>query len=161
MSQTAESRLTSQPLGIHLIVDLYGCACEGFDDVEWVENIMIEAANCAKAAIVDVVFHKFNPIGISGVVLIAKSHLAIHTWPEHRYAAIDIFTRGDVLDSEAAISYLATQFRCRKRSITKVLRGDADDLLVKAAVGGDAPYARRDTRVLATPPASNGYPSED
>ena len=48
----------------------------------------------------DVVFHEFNPFGISGVVVIAESHLSIHTWPEYRYAAVDIFSCGDVLQPE-------------------------------------------------------------
>lgn len=124
MNRSAEARLAASPLGNQLVVDFYGCGCENFDDLEWVENVMIEAAGRARATIVDVVFHKFNPHGISGVVVIAESHFAIHTWPEHRYAAIDIFTCGDALDSEAAIAYLATQFRCLKRSVTKLARGN-------------------------------------
>lgn len=123
MHQPAEARLTSSSLGNQLIVDFYDCGCENFDDLEWVENVMIEAANRARATIVDVVFHKFNPQGISGVVVIAESHFAIHTWPEHRYAAIDIFTCGNTLDSETAIAYLATQLGCLKRSVTKLARG--------------------------------------
>ena len=132
MHQPAEARLTSSPLGNQLIVDFYDCRCENFDDLEWVENVMIEAAKRARATIVDVVFHKFNPQGISGVVVIAESHFAIHTWPEHRYAAIDIFTCGDALDSEAAIAYLATQLRCLKRSVTEIARGSSISLAADA-----------------------------
>jgi len=132
MHQPAEARLSSSPLGNQLIVDFYDCGCENFDDLEWMENVMIEAANRARATIVDVVFHKFNPQGISGVVVIAESHFAIHTWPEHRYAAIDIFTCGDTLDSEAAIAYLATQLRCLKRGVTKLARGSSLNLAAEA-----------------------------
>ena len=64
---------------------------------------MVEAAKRAEATIIDVVFHEFNPFGISGVVVIAESHLSIHTWPEHRYAAVDIFSCGETLKpAEAA-----------------------------------------------------------
>jgi S-adenosylmethionine decarboxylase len=128
MNETAEARLTALPLGNQLVVDFYDCGCGSFDDLEWVENVMIEAANRARATVIDVVFHKFNPYGISGLVVIAESHFAIHTWPEHRYAAIDIFTCGDTLDSEAAVAYLATQFRCLKRSVTKLPRGKPSEL---------------------------------
>ena len=144
MHQPAEARLTSSPLGNQLIVDFYDCRCENFDDLEWMENVMIEAANRARATIVDVVFHKFNPQGISGVVVIAESHFAIHTWPEHRYAAIDIFTCGDALDSEAAIAYLATQLRCLKRSVTEIARGSSISLGADAysVDGGDSTQER-------------------
>jgi S-adenosylmethionine decarboxylase proenzyme len=160
MTQIAEAGLRTLPLGNQLIVDFYDCKCDSFDDLEWVENVMIEAANRASATIVDVMFHKFNPIGISGVVVISESHLAIHTWPEHRYAAIDVFTCGDILDSEAAISYLAKQFRCRKRSVTKVNRGDSGDLLGKAEVVREE-FAVRDRLVPVGHPNPNIRPIED
>jgi len=160
MNQTAEAGLKASPLGCQLIVDFYDCNCEYFDDLEWVENVMIEAANCASATIVDVVFHKFNPIGISGVVVIAESHLAIHTWPEHGYAAIDVFTCGDVLDSEAAISYLAAQFRCRRRSVTKVARGDVRDLLGKTVITNEG-FNARDSVMPLSKLAAKIRPMED
>lgn len=123
MIQFAETAYPLATLGSQLIVDLYDCDCDRFDDLEWVENVMIEAAQRARATIIDVVFHKFNPMGISGVVVISESHLAIHTWPEYRYAAIDVFTCGDVLDSEAAIAHLAKQFCAGQRSVIKLRRG--------------------------------------
>jgi len=123
MIQLAEAAHLPHALGSQFIVDLYNCDCERFDDLEWVENVMIEAAQCARATIIEVVFHKFNPIGISGVVVISESHLAIHTWPEFRYAAIDVFTCGEILDSEAAITHLAKQFCAGQRSVVKVRRG--------------------------------------
>ena len=123
MIQFAGAAQPITSLGSQLIVDLYDCDCERFDDLEWVENVMVEAAARARATIIDVVFHKFNPIGISGAVIISESHLAIHTWPEYRYAAIDVFTCGEILDSEGAISYLAKQFCAGQRSVVKVRRG--------------------------------------
>ena len=137
MNQIAEAIPRTSPLGNQLIVDFYDCKCAHFDDVEWVENVMIEAANCAGANIVEVVFHKFKPRGISGVVVIAESHLAIHTWPEYRYAAIDIFTCGDMLDSEAAIAHLATRFHSQKRSVTRVDRGRSSELMGYPPTGMD------------------------
>src|SRR5256885_14184205 len=83
----------------------------------------VEAAKRAQATIVDVVFHEFNPFGISGVVVIAESHLSIHTWPEYRYAAVDIFSCGDVLQPEVAASYLVEQFASERTSIVEMQRG--------------------------------------
>jgi S-adenosylmethionine decarboxylase len=84
---------------------------------------MVEAAKRAEATIVDVVFHEFNPFGISGVVVIAESHLSIHTWPEYRYAAVDIFSCGDTLKPAEAANYLVEQFGASRASCVEVKRG--------------------------------------
>ena len=84
---------------------------------------MVEAAKRAEATIVDVVFHEFNPFGISGVVVIAESHLSIHTWPEHRYAAVDIFSCGETLKPAEAANYLVEQFGASRASCVEVKRG--------------------------------------
>jgi S-adenosylmethionine decarboxylase len=72
---------------------------------------------------VDVVFHEFNPFGISGVVVIAESHLAIHTWPEYRYAAVDVFSCGDVLQPQTAADYLVEQLGAARASVVELQRG--------------------------------------
>ena len=84
---------------------------------------MVEAAKRAQATIVDVVFHEFNPFGISGVVVIAESHLAIHTWPEYRYAAVDVFSCGDVLQPQTAADYLVEQLGAARASVVELQRG--------------------------------------
>ena len=84
---------------------------------------MLSAARDAQATIVDFKFHEFSPFGISGVVVIAESHLAIHTWPEYRYAAVDVFTCGDTLQPEVAAISLAKAFGSRNPSIHEVKRG--------------------------------------
>ena len=110
-------------LGKQLVVELYNCKAELFDDVNWIEQTMNEAALAANATIVQSVFHKFSPIGISGVVVISESHLAIHTWPEHNYAAVDIFTCGDILDGTIAAEYLSKLFKAESCHISHVARG--------------------------------------
>lgn len=89
-------------LGKQLVIELFDCVDQRFDDIQWIEESMLEAARQANATIITSAFHKFSPIGISGVVVIAESHLAIHTWPEYGYAAVDVFTCGDVLDGAQA-----------------------------------------------------------
>ena len=106
-----ERRERVQALGRHLLLELFDCDAEALNSLETVKASMVEAAKRAQATIVDVVFHEFNPFGISGVVVIAESHLAIHTWPEYRYAAVDIFSCGDVLQPQTAANYLVEQFR--------------------------------------------------
>jgi S-adenosylmethionine decarboxylase len=84
---------------------------------------MVEAAKRAQATIVDVVFHEFNPFGISGVVVIAESHLAIHTWPEYRYAAVDVFSCGEVLQPQLAADHLVDAFGAERASVVELQRG--------------------------------------
>jgi S-adenosylmethionine decarboxylase len=91
--------------------------------VDVVKDILVGAARACGATIVDVAFHEFNPFGVSGVVVIAESHLSIHTWPEYRYAAVDIFTCGDVIRPEFAADYIASRFRCKNPSVVEVKRG--------------------------------------
>jgi S-adenosylmethionine decarboxylase len=110
-------------LGRHLLLELFDCDSEAINNLESVKGALVEAAKRAQATIVDVVFHEFNPFGISGVVVIAESHLSIHTWPEYRYAAVDIFSCGDVLQPEVAANYLVEQFGAERASVVEMQRG--------------------------------------
>jgi S-adenosylmethionine decarboxylase len=110
-------------LGRHLLLELFDCDSDAINNLESVKAALVEAAKRAQATIVDVVFHEFNPFGVSGVVVIAESHLSIHTWPEYRYAAVDIFSCGDVLQPEVAANYLVEEFKAERTSVVDVQRG--------------------------------------
>jgi S-adenosylmethionine decarboxylase len=110
-------------LGRHLLLELFDCDFDAIANLETVKSALVEGARRAHATIVDVVFHEFNPFGISGVVVIAESHLSIHTWPEHRYAAVDIFSCGEVLQPEVAANYLVEQFGAERTSVVELQRG--------------------------------------
>jgi S-adenosylmethionine decarboxylase len=110
-------------LGTHLLVELRDCNPEILKSLEKVRNVLVSAAKEAKATIVDISFHEFNPFGISGVVVIAESHLTIHTWPEYNYAAVDIFTCGEVIKPEVAASFLINQFESKSPSVVEIKRG--------------------------------------
>ncbi len=110
-------------LGTHLLVELRDCNPEILKDLKRVKNALVSAAKEAKATIVDISFHEFNPFGISGVVVIAESHLTIHTWPEYSYAAVDIFTCGDLIKPEIAARFLIEQFESKSPSIVEMKRG--------------------------------------
>jgi S-adenosylmethionine decarboxylase len=112
-----------QALGRHLLLELFDCDAEAINSLDTVKASMVEAAKRAQATIVDVVFHEFNPFGISGVVVIAESHLAIHTWPEYRYAAVDVFSCGDVLQPQVAADYLVEQLGAARASVVELQRG--------------------------------------
>jgi S-adenosylmethionine decarboxylase len=112
-----------ESLGRHLLLELYDCSSEVLNSLESVKTALVEAAKRAGATIIDVVFHEFNPFGVSGVVVIAESHLSIHTWPEHRYAAVDIFSCGDSIQPAEAARFLVDQFQARRASCVEVKRG--------------------------------------
>ncbi len=112
-----------QALGRHLLLELYDCDPEVINNLDRVKTAMVEAARRAQASIVDVCFHEFNPFGISGVVVIAESHLAIHTWPEYRFAAVDVFTCGDTLQPQVAVDYLAAEMGAARTSAIELQRG--------------------------------------
>lgn len=114
-------------LGRHIIVELRECKDNVLNDLDEVRDTLVSAAKEARATIVDISFHEFNPFGISGMVVIAESHLSIHTWPEHNYAAVDIFTCGDVIDPGIAASYIVKRFGSKNPSIVEIKRGILDD----------------------------------
>lgn len=110
-------------LGNHLIVELYDCDHDIINDLKQVEKIMIDAAVEAKATVVEHRFHKFAPHGISGVLIIAESHFAIHTWPEYGYCAVDIFTCGNLTDNPAALVAMKRGFKAGYYSAVEMKRG--------------------------------------
>ncbi len=110
-------------LGTHLLVELRDCNPTILRNLEDVRDALVSAAKEAKATIIDISFHEFNPFGISGMVVIAESHLSIHTWPEYNYAAVDIFTCGDVIKPEVAASSIIERFGCKNPSMVEMKRG--------------------------------------
>jgi len=93
-------------LGKQYMIELKGCNVKKLDNPEYIGKIMTEAAIKANATIVQQFFHQFSPFGVSGTIVIAESHINIHTWPEHSYAAIDMFTCSDTLIADNAIEHL-------------------------------------------------------
>lgn len=112
-----------QSLGRHVLAEVHGCRFEVLNDIRRVEDIMVNAALEAGAEIREFIFHKFSPQGVSGVVVISESHLAIHTWPELGYAAVDVFTCGDKVNPWDACNYLAEKFGADYVNASEVKRG--------------------------------------
>ena len=110
-------------LGQHLLVELKDCKKGALQNVEAVRETMVNAARVAGATIIEVSFHEFSPFGVSGMIIIAESHLSIHTWPEYDYAAIDIFTCGDILKTVEATQYLIEAFGSKNPSVVEMKRG--------------------------------------
>jgi S-adenosylmethionine decarboxylase proenzyme len=111
-------------LGRHILVEFYNCDPVALDDLNLVESYMKNAAVAAGSTIVDSVFRRFAPHGISGVVVIAESHLAIHTWPEYSYAAVDLFTCGEKVDPWVAHDLLLDLFGAGDSEFKELPRGE-------------------------------------
>ncbi len=112
-----------QPLGVQLLAEMWDCNPDKLNDVKGIEEMMIAAAKKSEAQILKVVFHPFEPHGVSGVVVIAQSHLTIHTWPELDYAAVDIFTCGDDVDPWTALESIAQYLDAEDAHVIEISRG--------------------------------------
>jgi S-adenosylmethionine decarboxylase proenzyme len=110
-------------LGTHLLIELWSCNCEKMDNLEYLENIMAHAAEVAGATVLKTAFQNYNPHGVSGVVVIAESHLTIHTWPEHGYAAVDVFTCGETVDPWKAAGFLKQELEAGEFQVKDFKRG--------------------------------------
>ena len=104
------------------VLDFYGCAPELLNDAARLEDIMLESARRMSATVVDTKFNTYNPEGVSGVIIIAESHLAIHTWPEYGYAAITFETCGKI-DPWKSLSYLQNALKSERCSTIEMYRG--------------------------------------
>ncbi len=113
-------------LGNQIVAEFYDCESRLLNDVEFVEEAMTAAAKAANATVVSKTFHRFSPHGVSGAVIIAESHLTIHTWPEFGYAAVDLFTCGDAVNAEVAFLLLRDAFRTQKVSTMEIRRGQIE-----------------------------------
>ena len=110
-------------LGRHILVEFLGCSPEILNDVSVIETAMVNAAQKAGATVIQSTFHHFSPFGVSGVVVIQESHLAIHTWPEYQYAAVDLFTCGESVDSWISFDLLKAAFQAQNQSVLEMHRG--------------------------------------
>ena len=110
-------------LGQHVLAEFFECDPNILNSIDKVEKYMVDAALECGATIVQKCFHMFNPYGVSGVVIISESHLAINTWPALGYAAVDLFTCGDKCDPKISYEFLKKKFHCQNATFTELKRG--------------------------------------
>lgn len=111
-------------LGRHTLCDLYDCKTNKLDDLEFIEKMLVECCRKANLTVVEVTFHKFEPIGISGVVVLAESHVTIHTWPEYNFASIDAFTCGENMSPDEVCKLIGESLNSKHIKIKNVKRGE-------------------------------------
>ena len=118
--------LTSLILGHHTLIELHGCDAARLSDVAGIRALMLDAVREAGGTYVTDVFHHFSPHGVSGVIVIAESHVTIHTWPEHSYAAADVFTCGESFKHGLFVESMRIGLGADRVQTQVVKRGELD-----------------------------------
>jgi S-adenosylmethionine decarboxylase proenzyme len=112
-----------QALGRHLLCEYHGCDRELLNHPVSIQAALVAAVKLAGATPLHEVVHAFSPHGVTGVIVIAESHFAIHTWPEHGFAAVDLFTCGDTVDPYLAFEDLRRALHAERHSVIEIRRG--------------------------------------
>jgi S-adenosylmethionine decarboxylase proenzyme len=110
-------------LGSHILIEFHSCDNEVLDSVDAIESIMLTSVEESGATLVKPFFHRFTPHGVSGICVVAESHFAVHTWPEHGYAAVDLFSCGEY-DYLKAMEIIAQGIKSTQWTAAVVERGN-------------------------------------
>ena len=108
-------------LGRQMTVEYYECDSATITDAPKMEKIFVNAAKAAGATVISSDFHRFDPQGVSGVVVISESHFAVHAWPEYGYAAVDLFTCGENIDFDTAVEQIRVGMQSRSCIISSLV----------------------------------------
>ena len=122
-----------QEMGVHLHIELWECEQDMLNNPQLVEEAMVQAAQKANCTVVQRVIHQFAPQGVSGVVILAESHLSVHTWPELGYAALDIFACGAQCTPQNAAEHLIEAFSAKKSTVKSFSRGIPEPAVQRVA----------------------------
>ena len=114
-------------IGYHYIVEATGCDPEILADPDRILEVLVGAARSGNMEVKTSYFFKFTPKGVSGVVIVAESHITIHTWPENRYAAIDVYVCGTNSRPEDAIDQILAELGCTYAHVSEIRRGIRDE----------------------------------
>ena len=106
----------------HLLLELYGCDYEKLNDESFLRCSLNRAAKFAKATVLNLISNKFEPQGVTAIALLAESHISIHTWPESKYSAVDIFTCGQNMKPELASKYLIDTLKAEEHFLRVIKR---------------------------------------
>ncbi|MCL6003650.1 MAG: adenosylmethionine decarboxylase [Thermoplasmatales archaeon] len=110
-------------IGIHLVGDLKGVEPEKISNTESMQDIMESAVKYGRLTKIRSYYHQFSPSGVSGIILLAESHLSFHTWPEYGLVALDIFTCGPTENAESALEYILGKLTPSSIEYKRIERG--------------------------------------
>jgi S-adenosylmethionine decarboxylase len=127
--------------GLHVIVDIYGA--EKLDDPDYVETVLRKCIDQCQATLLNMTLHTFPPTnGVTGVACLSESHISVHTWPEHKYAAFDIFMCGNS-EPEIAADIIIKDFGASSYTIQKIQRGEPIEMNKNKILG-----AKHDVQII-------------
>ena len=121
-ANTAAPTSATDMVGKHCILELYDCDKSRLDDEAFLRDTITIAASRAGATLLNLITHRFEPQGVTGLALLAESHISIHTWPENGYAAVDVFTCGDHTMPEQACRVMSEELRASRHALRSFLR---------------------------------------
>ncbi len=120
---------TNLSVGKHCILELYDCDQNKLNDEAFLRTTITTAAKSAGAQLLNLITHRFEPYGVTGLALLAESHISIHTWPENGYAAVDVFTCGDQSMPEKACEILKRELLAENFSLTSFKRKIPENIM--------------------------------
>ncbi|PLJ77095.1 adenosylmethionine decarboxylase [Infirmifilum sp. SLHALR2] len=136
-------------VGRHLIVEMFECDPVALDSIDVIKTALLDSAVASNSTVVSFDFYRFKPHGVSGYVLIAESHISIHTWPEYGYAAIDVFTCGEHTDPWKGLDMLRDRLKAKKMTVLEIVRGVGIESYEGYWI---PPEKRKEEKVVATAP---------
>ncbi len=122
-SKNSNPLFNPSPNGTHFLIELFGCDSKQLNDLAFIKSTLIASLDKTGIDILDLSEYQFQPHGVSVVLLLSASHMSIHTWPEHKYCTIDIFTCTEQATSEIITKKILTAFTNTKHKMTTINRG--------------------------------------
>ena len=144
-----------EAIGQHVLIDFWGCGRRA-DDARQIRAAMREAVGAMGATLLDLQVHRFFPHGLTAVAVLSESHLALHSWPEEDYVAIDVFTCGRTVRAEAGLAVLRRCLKPTKISRRRIQRGRGRVTTQKNLVDYDRDIVGQTFLSASTPPGSGG-----
>lgn len=115
--------MTVFPVGTHCILELNGCPFELLNDERYIRETVRQASEQGMSTLLQLTSHQFQPYGVTALALLAESHISVHTWPEHGYAAVDLFTCGETARPRQACEFLIERFSSTDHELKVLARG--------------------------------------
>jgi S-adenosylmethionine decarboxylase len=125
--------------------------CQNLDSVEIAEKALRQMVEALDVTLLDLRVYPFSPVGVTGMAIVSESHLVIHTWPEHGYAAVDVFTCGAPRDPQDAVAVLRQLFKPERIGVMEINRGQLDLPQFDVSRPSEAAHPTRPARRPRTP----------
>ena len=117
--------MTVIPVGTHCVLELHGCSADHLNNEGYIRGAVAQAADEGLSTLLSITSHQFQPQGVTALALLAESHISVHTWPEHGYAAVDIFTCGETAQPQRACAFLVRALAASDYTLKVLPRGAA------------------------------------